>query len=157
MRRLLVIGFVLVLVGAVLALGFWPLTSVSGAQLLAAHQGNAYVGYALGSRITVHEKVLSVDYTSILGLSTVEIEDGNPDVATTLTVRGDARAAAPVGSTVYATAVLQQFALQYWEVASPSDIHSSLPVDVAFYAVLGLGILLLVVAVFRKPAARSGS
>jgi hypothetical protein len=157
LRRLLVIGLVLVLVGVLLAAGFWPLTSVGGAQILAAHQGNEYVGYALGSRILIHEKVLTASYSSLLGFSTVEIEDGNPDVQTSFTVRGDARAAAPVGSYVYASAVLQQvLGLVYWEVATPGDIHLSWPLDAVFYLIAGLGVVLLVAAVLRRPARRSG-
>ncbi len=151
-RRVAAVGLVLVVLGAALALGYWPLTSVSGSQLLAAHQGNEYVGYAVGSRITIHEKVLAVAYSQLLGTSLVEIEDGNPDVATTVTVRGDARAAAPVNATVYASAVLQTFlTVLYWEVASPGDVHLSWPVDAAFYGILVLGVLLLAVAAFRRP------
>ena len=142
------------IVGALLAVGFWPLASVSGAQLLEAHQGNEYVGYPVGSRILIREKVLAVGYA--LGFSTVEVEDGDPDVPTTFVVRGDARAAAPVGSFVYASAVLQQVGFVYWEVATPGDVHASWPVDTAFYLIIGLGVLLLAVAAFRRPATGGG-
>lgn len=153
MRKVAVLAVVLMALGAALAIGFWPSTSVSGAQLAAARDfGGTYTGYAPGSRITIHEKVVDVWYLELFGTSGVELEDGNPDVNTTVVVRGDARPVAPIGSTVYMSAVLQVFIFQYWEVSTPGDIHASLPVDAAFYGLAGFGVVLLIVAAIRKPA-----
>ena len=154
MRKLAVLGLVLAVVGGGLALGFWPLTSVSGAKLAAALASDGtYTGYAVGSRITIREKVVDVQYTEVFGTSIVELEDGNPGVDTAVAVRGDARPVALIGSYIYTSAVLQEFiTFQYWEVSTPADIHPSLPVDAAFYGLAGLGVVLLVVAALRRPA-----
>jgi len=60
MNRLAVTGLGLTVAGLLLVVGFWPLTSVSGADLLASRNGNQYTGYTQGSQITVHEKVVDV-------------------------------------------------------------------------------------------------
>ena len=153
MRRLAVLGVVLAALGAALAIGFWPATSVSGAQLAAARASDGtYTGYAPGARITIHARVVDVQYSGLFGTSTVEIEDGDPGVSTTVVVRGDARPVAPIGTTVYMSAILQIFILQYWEVSTPGDIHASLPVDAAFYGIAGLGVVLLVIGALRRHA-----
>ncbi len=153
MRKLAAVGIVLLVLGAGLAVGFWPLTSVSGARLAASRASDGtYTGYALGSRITIREKVVDVQYLGFFGTSTVELEDGDPNSATGVVVRGDARPVAPIGSYVYMSAVLEVFVGQYWEVATPGDIHASLPIDAAFYGLAGVGLVLLVVALLRRPA-----
>ncbi len=148
---------VLTLVGLVLALGFWPLATVSGAELLAARNGNQYTGYAPGARITIHEKVLDVTFTSFLGspFTNLELDDGNPEVSTSILVRGDARNVVAAGDTVYAAAVLQSVTIlgtpfYYWEVATPADVHPSWPVDAIFYGTMAAGVAVLAYAALRR-------
>src|SRR5947209_19813684 len=97
MNRLAAIGLGLTVAGILLVIGFWPLFSVSGVDLLASRSGNQYTGYTQGSQITVHEKVLDVSFTNFFGNPTtpVEIEDGNPHDATVLYVRADGRSVLP--------------------------------------------------------------
>ena len=56
MRRLAIVGLALTVVRLVLAVGCWPLTSVSGAEFLAAKSESQYTGYVLGARIIIHKK-----------------------------------------------------------------------------------------------------
>ncbi len=153
MNRLAVIGLGLTVAGLLLVVGFWPLTSVSGADLLASRNGNQYNGYTQGSQITVHEKVLEVSFTDFLGnpTTTLEIEDGNPNAPTVIYVRGDARSVVSAGDVMFAYATLQLFGgVYYWEVASPGNVHLSWPIDAVFYGTMAAGVVILGVAAFRK-------
>ena len=62
MERLAILGLVLTISGAVLSVGFWPLASVSGAELLAAQSTGQY---GVGSRVFIREKVLDLTYVNI--------------------------------------------------------------------------------------------
>ncbi len=155
MRRLAVAGLTLTVIGLVLTVGFWPLTSVSGTALRAARNGNQYTGYSQGARITVHERILAVNFASAFGsqLTELELDDSDPSVTTSIYVRGDARAVVAPGDMIFASAVLQSvpFDGYYWEVASPGDVHLSRLVDGLFYGAMGAGVLVLAFAAFRKP------
>ena len=155
--KLAIVGLVLTVVGAILAVGFWPLTSMSGAELLAARSGSRYLGFAPGARITVHEKVIGVSFANFLGtpFTTLDLDDGNPDVATTVAVRGDARGVVAIGDVIFASAVLQSVTIlgsqfDYWEVATPADLQPSWPVDAVFYGLMAVGVVVLAFAAFRK-------
>jgi hypothetical protein len=155
MERLPMIGLGLTVAGALLAVGFWPLVSVSGAHLLASRNGNQYNGYGPGSRITVHEMVLNVTYFTLFGnqYTALELEDGNPNQATVIYVRGDARGVVGPGEVIFASAVLQvipSVSFYYWEVATPADVHPSWPVDAVFYGTMTAGVAILAIAAFRK-------
>jgi hypothetical protein len=155
LRKLAIVGLFLTVIGLVLSVGFWPLTSVSGAQLRAARNGNQYTGYSPGTRITVHEKILSVTFTSVFGsqLTELELDDSDPSVTTSIYVRGDARAVVAPGDVIFASAVLQPvpFDGYYWEVASPGDVHQSRLIDGIFYGAMGAGVVVLAFAAFRRP------
>jgi len=154
MNRPAVIGLGLTVAGILLVVGFWPLFSVSGADLLASRSGNQYLGYTQGSQITVHEKVLDVSFTNFFGnpTTTLEIEDGNQNDATVIYVRGDARGVVSPSDVIFASATLQLIAgFYYWEVASPGNIHLSWPIDALFYGIATAGVVVLGVAAFRKP------
>src|SRR2546430_15760678 len=120
MNRPAVIGLGLAVAGILLVVGFWPLFSVSGADLLASRSGNQYLGYTQGSQITVHEKVLDVSFTNFFGTptTTLEIEDGNSNDATVIYVRGDARAAVSPGDATFASATLQLITGFYYRQAA---------------------------------------
>src|SRR3989454_798801 len=92
MERLAILGLVLTISGAVLSVGFWPLASVSGAELLAAQSTGQY---GVGSRVFIREKVLDLTYVNIFGANRtmLELEDGNPNTGTYVFVHGDARPA----------------------------------------------------------------
>ncbi len=156
-RRLPLVGLALTLVGLALAVGFWPLTSVSGADLLASKRADPhYAGYAPGSRITIREKVLSVSDTGFLGgTTTLELDDGDTNQATVIYVQGDATNVVQPNEIIYTSAVLTVFAgpypYYYWDVASPQDVHPSWPIDAVFYGIMAAGVATLVVAAFRKP------
>ena len=153
MNRLAVIGLGMTVAGILLVVGFWPLFSVSGADLLAARNGNQYNGYSQGSQITVREKVVDVSFTNFFGnpTTTLEIEDGNPNEATVISVRGDARNVVSPGDIIFASATLQLIAgFYYWEVASPGNVHLSWPIDAVFYGIGAGGVVVLGVAAFRK-------
>ena len=153
MKRLAVVGIVLALVGLFLAVAYWPLTSVNGPQLRADEQGNGYLGYAVGARVTIHEKIDNVSYSSILGSSvtTLWMDSGDPNNPVPVAVQGDARPVVTPGEVVYMPAVLEQTLLgfQYWQVSTPSDIHAAWPLNAAFYGALGLGIVLVVADAMR--------
>lgn len=154
MNRLAIIGLGLTVAGLLLVVGFWPLTSVNGADLLAARNGNQYNGYSQGSQITVHEKVLDVSFTNFFGnpTTTLEIEDGNPNAPTVIYVRGDARGVVSPGDVIFAYATLQVIGgFYYWEVASPANVHLSWPIDAVFYGTMAAGVVVLGVAAFRRP------
>lgn len=152
-KRLGIIGVVVTAVGLLLALAFWPLTSVSGAELAAARSGNEYIGYPTGSRITVRERVIDVIFANPFGTpsTTLQLDDANPDVDTSVLVRGDARGIVAPGDIVYLSAVLQTvFGASYWEVSTPADVHQSWPIDALFYGLMAAGVMVLVVAAFRR-------
>ena len=154
MNRLAVTGLGLTVAGLLLVVGFWPLTSVSGADLLASRNGNQYTGYTQGSQITVHEKVVDVSFTNFFGnpTTTLEIEDGNPNEPTVIYVRGDARGVVSPGDVIFAYATLQLVTgFYYWEVASPGNVHLSWPIDALFYGIMAVGVVVLGGAAFRKP------
>jgi len=154
MNRLAVTGLALTVAGLLLVVGLWPLTSVSGADLLASRNGNQYTGYTQGSQITVHEKVVDVSFTNFFGnpTTTLEIEDGNPNEPTVIYVRGDARGVVSPGDVIFAYATLQLVTgFYYWEVASPGNVHLSWPIDALFYGIMAVGVVVLGVAAFRKP------
>ncbi len=154
MNRLAVTGLALTVAGLLLVVGFWPLTSVSGADLLASRNGNQYTGYTQGSQITVHEKVVDVSFTNFFGnpTTTLEIEDGNPNEPTVIYVRGDARGVVSPGDVIFAYATLQLVTgFYYWEVASPGNVHLSWPIDALFYGIMAVGVVVLGGAAFRKP------
>ena len=152
-RRFAIVGLGLTVAGLLLVVGFWPLTSLSGAKLLAARNGSQYPGYAQGAQITVHERVISVSFSNFFGnpYTTLELDDGDPNVVTAILVKGDARSVVSEGDVIFATAVLQVVgSFYYWEVATPGNIHQSWPVDALFYGVMGTGVVVLAVAAFRK-------
>jgi len=152
-RRFAIVGLGLTVAGLLLVVGFWPLTSLSGAKLLAARNGSQYPGYAQGAQITVHEKVISVSFSNFFGnpYTTLELDDGDPNVVTAILVKGDARSVVSEGDVIYATAVLQVIgSFYYWEVATPGNVHQSWPIDAIFYGVMGTGVVVLAIAAFRK-------
>jgi hypothetical protein len=52
---------------------------------------------------------------------------------------------------IFASAVLQTvFGGQYWQIATPADVHPAWIVDVAFDATVIVGVILLAVAAFRN-------
>jgi len=153
MNRLAVIGLGMTVAGILLVVGFWPLFSVSGADLLAARNGNQYTGYSQGSQITVHEKVVEVSFSNFFGnpTTTLEIEDGNPNEDTVIYVRGNALNVVSPGDVMFAYATLQLIAgFYFWEVASPGNVHLSWPIDAVFYGIGAAGVVVLGVAAFRK-------
>jgi hypothetical protein len=158
-KRLPIIGLGLTVAGLLLVVGFWPLTSVSGAKLLASRNGNQYSGYVVGSRITIHEEVLDVSYLpNFLGrgrnLTRLVLNDGDPNQTTAIYVLGDASGVVAPGEVIFASAVLrviQSVSFYYWEVATPGDVHPSWPVDALFYGVMATGVVVLGVAAFRRP------
>ena len=153
MNRLAVTGLGLTVAGLLLVVGFWPLTSVSGADLLASKNGSQYNGYTQGSQITVHERVIDITFTNFFGnpTTTLYLEDGDPSTDTFLNVRGDARNVVSPGDVIFAFATLQVISgFYYWEVASPGNVHLSWPVDALFYGIMAAGVVVLGVAAFRK-------
>jgi len=153
MNRLAVTGMGLTVAGLLLVVGFWPLFSVSGADLLASKNGNQYTGYTQGSQITVHERVNDITFTNFFGnpTTTLYLEDGNPNADTFLNVRGDARTVVSAGDVIFASATLQVISgFYYWEVASPGNVHLSWPIDALFYGIMAAGVVVLGVAAFRK-------
>lgn len=158
MRRLAVAGLVLTVVGILLVVGFWPLTSVTPAQLLAARNGGSYSGYAVGTRITIHGKVLSVSYADYFGatLTRLEMDTGDPNNPVDVFVQGDARGVVTPGETVYMSAVLEPafFGVEYWQVATPTDVHAAWPVDYAMYGLTGLGVVMVGVGALTRRHAR---
>ncbi len=153
MKRLAIVGIALALVGLLLAVAYWPLTSVSGSQLRADEQGNGYLGYAVGAQVTIHEKIDNVSYSSFLGPSVTVLwmDSGDPNNPVPVYVEGDARPVVTPGEVVYMPAVLEQTVLgiEYWQVSTPANIHAAWPVDAAFYGVLGLGIVMVVADAVR--------
>ena len=153
MNRLAVAGLAMTVAGLLLVVGFWPLTSVSGADLLASKNGSQYNGYTQGSQITVHERVIDITFTNFFGnpTTTLYLEDGDPSTDTFLNVRGDARNVVSPGDVIFAFATLQVISgFYYWEVASPGNVHLSWPVDALFYGIMAAGVVVLGVAAFRK-------
>lgn len=153
MNRLAVAGLAMTVAGLLLVVGFWPLTSVSGADLLASKNGSQYNGYTQGSQITVHERVIDVTFTNFFGnpTTTLYLEDGDPSTDTFLNVRGDARNVVSPGDVIFAFATLQVISgFYYWEVASPGNVHRSWPIDTLFYGIMAAGVVVLAVAAFRK-------
>lgn len=153
MKRLAIVGIVIALLGLVLAVAYWPLTSVSGTQLRADQSGTSYLGYAVGAKITIHEKVDNVSYVSFLGPSTTVLwmDSGDPNNPVPVYVEGDARPVVTPGEVVYMPAVLEQSVLgiEFWQVSTPSDIHAAWPLDYAFYGAVGLGVVLVVADTLR--------
>lgn len=154
MKRLAVVGIVLALVGLFLAVAYWPLMSVSGSQLRAAEGGNGFLGYSVGAKVTIHEKIDNVSYSSFLGpsITVLWMDSGDPNNPVPVYVQGDARPVVTPGEVVYMPAVLEQtlLGIQYWQVSTPSDIHAAWPLDAAFYGTMGFGIVLVVADAMRS-------
>ncbi len=157
MKRLAIVGIALALVGLLLAVAYWPLTSVSGPQLRADEQGNGFLGYAVGAQVTIHEKVDNVSYTSFLGpsVTVLWIDSGDPNNPVPVYVEGDARPVVTAGEVVYMPAVLEQtlLGIEFWQVSTPSAIHAAWPIDAAFYGALGLGVVFVIADSYRSHRA----
>ncbi len=158
MKRLALVGLTLTLAGLGLAVGFWPLFSVSGADLLASRNVNppAYYGYSPDARITIHERVLAVRVFSFFGnqVTSLELDDSSAQQTTLVYVQGDASGVVKAGDVIFASAVLRFIPsanFYYWEIATPGDVHQSWPVDAAFYGIMGVGVAVLAYAALRKP------
>ncbi len=156
MRKMMTVGVVLAAIGVVLLLAFWPLTSLSGAQLLAARQGNDYPAYADGAQITIHETVLDVHSGNFLGsgFTFLVLQTNDPTQNVTVYVQGDASGVVSPGEVVYVTAVLHRVtflgqSVAYWDVPTPQDIHASLPVDATFAGITVAGVVVAVVGAVR--------
>lgn len=146
MRKLAVAGLILTIVGILLVVGFWPLTSVSPSQLLAAHSNGSYAGYAVGTRITIHGQVMDASYADYFGapLTRLDLNSGDPNNPVSVYVQGDARGAVTPGETVYMSAVLEQvFGVEYWQVSTPTDVHAAWPVDYGMYGLTVLGVVMV--------------
>ena len=154
MKRLAIVGIALALVGLLLAVAYWPLTSVSGPQLSADEQGSGFLGYAVGAKVTIHEKVDNVSYSSFLGpsITVLWMDSGDPRNPVPVYVQGDARPVVTPGEVVYMPAVLEEtlLGIQYWQVSTPSDIHAAWPIDAAFYGAMGLGVVLVNADAYRS-------
>ena len=158
MRRLAFVGLALTLAGLGLAVGFWPLFSVSGADLLASRNVNppAYYGYSPGGRITIHERVLDVSVFNFFGsqVTSLELDDSSAQQTTLVYVQGDASGVVKAGDVIFASAVLRfvpSANFYYWEIATPGDVHPSWPVDAVFYATMAVGVAVLAYAALRRP------
>lgn len=148
MRKKTAAGIALVVVGLFLVFGFWPLFSVNGVKLAAAQSGGSYYGYAPGAQVLLHDKVVDVSYSAVLGVTYLDFNSGDPNAPFTVIVQGDARGVVAPGETIYATAYLQSglLGLEAWEIPSPGNIQQAWPVDALFYGVTGVGVLSLLVA-----------
>jgi len=138
--------------------GFWPLFSVSGADLLASRNVNppSYYGYAPDSRITIHERILDVRVFSFFGsqVTSLELDDGNAQQTTLIYVQDDASGVVKPGDVIFASAVLRHVEsanFYYWVVATPGDIHPSWPVDAVFYGIMAAGVAVLAYAALQRP------
>ncbi len=158
MKRLPIIGLALTLAGLGLAVGFWPLFSVSGADLLASRNVNppAYYGYSPDARITIHERVLDATVFNFFGsqVTSLELDDSSAQQTTLVYVQGDASGAVKAGDVIFTSAVLRfipSVNFYYWEIATPDDVHQSWPVDAVFYGIMGTGVAVLAYAALRKP------
>ncbi len=150
MKRLAIVGAVIAILGLLLVVAYWPLTSVSGTQLRADESGGGYTGFAVGDTVTIHGNVDNVSYMPLLGTTVLGIDSGDPNNPVPVVVQGDARPAVTPGEEVYMQATLESgglaalLGIQYWQVSSPSNIHAAWPIDYAFYGALGLGVVLVV-------------
>ncbi len=154
MKRLAIVGVVIAIVGLLLAVAYWPLTSVNGAQLRADESGGGFTGYAVGATATIHGKVDNVSYVSFLGPATTVlwIDSGDPNNPVPVYVEGDARPVVTPGEEVYMRATLEPaiLGLEYWQVSTPADVHAAWPIDYAFYGAVGLGVVLVVADALRS-------
>ncbi len=152
MKRLAIVGVVIALVGLLLVVAYWPLTSVSGAQLRADESGGGYTGYSVGATATIHGKIDNVSYLPLLGTTVLGIDSGDPNNPVPVYVEGDARPVVTPGEAVYMRATLEPaiLGIEYWQVSTPSDIHAAWPIDYAFYGAVGLGVVLVVVDAVRS-------
>jgi len=158
LRRLALVGLALTLAGLGLAVGFWPLFSVSGADLLESRNVNppSYYGYSPDARITIHERVLVVNVFNFFGneVTSLELDDSSAQQTTTVYVQGDASGVVKAGDVIFASAVLRFISsanFYYWQIATPGDVHQSWPVDAVFYGIMGVGVAVLAYAALRKP------
>ncbi len=152
MKRLAIVGVVIALAGLLLVVAYWPLTSVSGAQLRADESGGGYTGYAVGATATIHGKVDNVSYLPLLGTTVLGIDSGDPNNPVPVYVEGDARPVVTPGEDVYMRATLEPaiLGIDYWQVSTPSDIHAAWPIDYAFYGAVGFGVVLVVADTLRS-------
>lgn len=155
------LGLVLLAVGVLLLVGFWPLASYDGRELLAARSGNDYVGFAPGDTVLFRGLALDVAFVDLPfteeDFTLVEVQDGDPDEDTVVVVRGDARGRIAEGSEFYATLTLRQgFSIgpvtlpgEYWEMARPEDARSPFVIDAVFGAATLLGGAVLVLGLME--------
>lgn len=148
------------LIGLFLSLAFWPLASVSGEDLRLSRQGLKYPDYSVGTTVLLKEKVVSVRYglDPFVGpeATLLELEDGSPDENTYIHVKGDARSYVSANDTIFATIELKSVTLvfterQFWYVGDPSTIKQAWPVDVAFYLIGILGLIILIAGIRERP------
>ena len=122
-RILLSIGVVILVLGLILVVAFWPLTSVRGRDLTTD-------GYEVGDKVTIYGTI-----TRIIPLGDLELIqiDGELEI-----VKTDGRTSMQEGDVIYGELRYSQTLIRHWRIEG--DLKPKMHVDLIFYAITGVGL-----------------
>ncbi|MFO7991941.1 MAG: hypothetical protein R6U61_06580 [Thermoplasmata archaeon] len=139
-RRILSVGVVILAIGLFLVVIFWPLTGVTGDELMEDKKDGDYQSYTEGDKVKIYGTITDVRETNIIIENWVTVEiDGD----FTFVVPGEDSIDFEEGDTVYGELMLETLgsgenAWEYWELKG--DLKSKQMMDLAFYGITGLGV-----------------
>ncbi len=152
-RNIFVVGVVVLIIGIVLTLAFWPLFGVRASTLEEDREGLIYDSYSRDDKILVHGTITDIriddfpDWMEEIGFSKavhVELDDEFEFI-----IRDETDIKFSEGDSVYGRMVLREEAIifgigrfEYWELSG--SIGSKQMVDIVFYITTGLGLVITV-------------
>ncbi|MFP4141859.1 MAG: hypothetical protein ACOCTN_05530 [Candidatus Natronoplasma sp.] len=149
-KKTSVVGLALLILGMFLVLAFWPLFGVSGNELANDWDSNQYESYDEGDVVLVHGTITEVSPEELGGITeellggiSVEIDD---DLYVILANQNSTDL--EVGDEVYGTLTLNEGSLiEYW--AHDGDMRNKRNIDYLSYGLIGAGIVITAVGVFK--------
>ncbi len=139
-RRILSVGVVILVIGLFLVVIFWPLTGVTGDELVEDKNDGDYQSYTEGDKVKIYGTITDVRETNIIIENWVTVEiDGD----FTFVIPGEDSIDFEEGDTVYGELTLEALrigenVLEYWELKG--ELKSKQMMDLVFYGVTGLGV-----------------
>ncbi|GEM_PF-2564439 len=143
-RNIFVVGVVVLIIGIVLTLAFWPLFGVRASTLEEDRDGMIYESYSRDDKITIYGRITNMgetpNFLEDLGLSNVvyiELDDSFEFVLT-----GD-EIDFSEGDSIYGSFILRRtLGFEYWELSG--SLGNKQVIDIVFYIVTGSGLVITV-------------
>ena len=122
-KILLSIGVVILVLGLILVVAFWPLTAVRGRDLTTE-------GYEVGDKVTIYGTITRI--TQLGDLELIQI-DGELEI-----VKTEGRTSMQEGDVIYGELRYSQTLVRYWRIEG--DLKPKMHIDLIFYGITGVGV-----------------